>query len=363
MAQLGETLLSIIQARRQRQADEQDAMLRQQSMAQQHQQFQMGQTADQGRFDASQALSRELSEKQIGAQRESQLFGAHATAQGNVMNAQMAGYRGAQLKPAQLADPMSEEPQDWRTFAPQVDLGEFDWKSTPEGAKTQYFADHGLGPSGQPRQPTTFNPDTDIEFQRALAMRDAGIGPKGTSPVATAMLKGDMDRFADARAAGVKGQQSLATVDQLIGQIQGGMKTGRVQSISMPVRQFWSELTGMGTEGIAEQEFFDATTKKLLLEGKALMGGGILSDSDIILLTKMTAGLDRSEEGNLLILEAVKKVYQRQTMEPALMGAFLERNGNLNGYDEWLKEWANENPLFPEAQQSQGSLRPENPYR
>ena len=119
----------------------------------------------------------------------------------------------------------------------------------------------------------------------------------------------------------------LNKLDRLL---QGGVQTGKFQSLTMPLKQFASDL-GMEVGDIASQEQFKSISGQLALTfGQKLKGS--MSDGDRTLLTDIISpSVGTSEQGNKMIIAFYKAGAEKNRMIRDAV-----RNGlknNLNPYE------------------------------
>lgn len=161
------------------------------------------------------------------------------------------------------------------------------------------------------------------------------------------------------RTGAAQAQGRLGNADELISLIndpnvyQGAGGTGAlmfkkgVNAIGIPMA------------GAANSERLEMLANEVTLTLKDPAKGtgmpGSLSDKDLVFLRKMFASLDGTREGNLLAANAYRKIQERTIQVDEWRQEYLQRNnGRLDaGFDRFVRQKANENPLFPQAQQQQ----------
>lgn len=137
------------------------------------------------------------------------------------------------------------------------------------------------------------------------------------------------------------------------GLLSDGLETGRLQRAIVPMQQLASDF-GIKTEGLSEKETFRALSNQLALtlrnpeSGMGLTGN--TSNRDVIFLKESVPGLEKSEEGNRLILTAFKKFEQRKIQIADLAEQYAMEKGTLAGFQQYLEQWSEQNPLFTEEE-------------
>jgi hypothetical protein len=89
---------------------------------------------------------------------------------------------------------------------------------------------------------------------------------------------------------------------------------------------------------------------------------GAMSDADRAFLTSMAPGLEakRTPDGNAKLIDAKRRMARRQAEIAELADMYAEKNGGRldQGFDRVVRQFAKENPLFPEAGKQTTSLPP-----
>lgn len=112
----------------------------------------------------------------------------------------------------------------------------------------------------------------------------------------------------------------------------------------------WLSALGMNPESLIKMEpaqALESISKRLALKLRREMPGQ-LSDQDIKFLIAASPGLSKSREGNLMLLNAMEAIAQRQMEKSQMAQEYAEENETLRGFDKVWKEYINANPLFSE---------------
>jgi len=132
-----------------------------------------------------------------------------------------------------------------------------------------------------------------------------------------------------------------------------GLETGRLQRAMVPMQQLASDF-GIKVDGLSEKETFRALSNQLALtlrnpeSGMGLTGN--TSNRDVIFLKESVPGLEKSEAGNRLILKAFKKFEERKIQVANLAEQYAIENGTLAGFQQYMEDWSEQNPLFTEEE-------------
>jgi hypothetical protein len=111
---------------------------------------------------------------------------------------------------------------------------------------------------------------------------------------------------------------------------------------------------GIDVGDVGPAEAAQAITSQLALNARSPAGGagmpGAMSDADRDYLKAMQPGIERTPGGNKLIIDVTRKINQRAVDVEKFRQDYVKRNGRLNeGFNTELQEWADKNPLFPNA--------------
>jgi hypothetical protein len=111
---------------------------------------------------------------------------------------------------------------------------------------------------------------------------------------------------------------------------------------------------GLDPEGVDSMESFNALTKQAALSN---MGGSLgtgFSNADRDFVLDQVPGLQNTPEGNQRLIEITRRINERKIGIADLARRYAEQNeGRIDlGFDDYLRKFAEENPIFPEAEQS-----------
>lgn len=120
---------------------------------------------------------------------------------------------------------------------------------------------------------------------------------------------------------------------------------------------------GIDVGDVGDAEAAQAISNQLALQARNPAGGagmpGAMSDSDRVYLSQMQPGLEKTPEGNRLIIDVSRKLAQRALDVDNLRRDYIKKNGRLNeGFYAALSDYADKNPLFPGGQQTQQRSAP-----
>lgn len=107
-------------------------------------------------------------------------------------------------------------------------------------------------------------------------------------------------------------------------------------------------------EGLGPAETVQAISNDLALKARNPASGagmpGAMSDADRNFLAQMQPGLEKTPEGNRILIDAQRRVNQRALDVEKLRRDYIRKNGRLNeGFYAVLSDYADKNPLFPQT--------------
>lgn len=205
-----------------------------------------------------------------------------------------------------------------------------------------------------------------LEYEQALRSAGAtnvnvGAGEKAWD---TESAKLFAKRYDDITSAAGNAQQMMGMYDLAEQALNSGVRTGLGADAELTLRQLGSAM-GVDTDPqkLAGGELIRAVQNRMALTMRSPDGGmgmpGALSDRDIKFLKDSQVGLDRSPEGNRRMLDAFRAMERRKIELAQLADQYVQQNGRLDaGFNQAVREYANANPLFPEAPSSGGTARP-----
>jgi hypothetical protein len=111
---------------------------------------------------------------------------------------------------------------------------------------------------------------------------------------------------------------------------------------------------GIEMKGLSSEQAAEAITNKMALASRSTAeGGGMpgsMSDADRKFLANMQPGLTKTPEGRAQIIDAARKVAQRQIDVANLARNYEQQNGQLDlGFDQALADYAAKNQMFTKA--------------
>jgi hypothetical protein len=216
------------------------------------------------------------------------------------------------------------------------------------------------------------------EEQRKLGL-EAGIwGPKGPLvSTTTNILPGERaydtsrgtamaGQMNDIQAASTSSFQELTDLDRMETMLTADsdgdgvpdVYTGAGGELVLGMKRI-GEAFGMDFEGVAEGEVIQSLANQMALKLRNPEGGagmpGALSDKDRVFLTSMVAGLTKSREGNLKIIEARRRMLVRQQEVADLALRYEAEHGRLDdGFNRLLQQTFSEKHMFEDLAEQAG---------
>ena len=175
-------------------------------------------------------------------------------------------------------------------------------------------------------------------------------GDRGANEFIKAQMKKQADQYSaysDGAMAAQDALGNLSIMEQLAS--QPGFYSGTLADRVVQVKKA-AVAMGADPDLVKNEESFNAIAKKTALD---VMGGSLgvgFSNADRDFVTSMVPGLENTQAGNAEIINIQRKLQQRRIDLAVLSDQYSTENGNLTGFTKFIKEWAEENPLFPKAQ-------------
>ena len=174
-------------------------------------------------------------------------------------------------------------------------------------------------------------------------------------------------KFNDIQDAGYNAQQKINTYDQL-GMLLQGVDTGALTPSATKVEALGQALGfKVDTKTLGAKQAAMAIGNQLALQLRNPAGGagmpGAMSDKDREFLVSQVPGLAQTPQGNAMLIDAAKKVAQRDIEVAQLARDYRSKHGHMDeGFYTELAQWSAQHPLFSgsssPAAPSGGSLTP-----
>lgn len=145
--------------------------------------------------------------------------------------------------------------------------------------------------------------------------------------------------------------QTLDMYDLVEKGLNTDVRTGSFAETEQSLRKFAQYLGYEGdANAIAGGELVTAVQNRMALLMRNPESGmgmpGSLSDKDIDFLKAAQIGMGTSGPGNRTLLEAYRRLEQRKIQLADWADEYTEKNGSLRGFNRYVKQKADENPLF-----------------
>lgn len=116
---------------------------------------------------------------------------------------------------------------------------------------------------------------------------------------------------------------------------------------------------GIDMKGLSSEQAAEAITNKMALASRSTAEGGgmpgAMSDADRKFLANMQPGLTKTPEGRAQIIDASRKVAQRQIDMANMARQYEMKNGQLDlGFDQQLADYAAKNQMFTQPTKGGG---------
>lgn len=197
-----------------------------------------------------------------------------------------------------------------------------------------------------------------LDYQTAVRRSSAtnvnvNSGEKGyDNTVGSGYGKVYLDGQAEARAA-QKSLTSLSAMEKLME--DPALYSGSGSENVMRLKRMGAAM-GLNPEGIDSMEAFSALSKQAALDS---MGGSLgtgFSNADRDFVTGQVPGIENTPQGNKTIIGIQKQIQGRKIEVAKLAREYAKKNGGRidEGFDDYLAQWAEQNPLFPQQPSAGG---------
>lgn len=198
---------------------------------------------------------------------------------------------------------------------------------------------------------------------RAAALQAAGQWTQSPAPTPGIKLAGEANKafeqgqgkyFADTYS---KLQDNAAAASQRsnnydrLSQLLQGIDTGSLTPSKMQIAAVADSLGIKVDPNLGTKQAAESLSNGLALEIRNPQSGagmpGAMSDADREYLKSMSPGLNKTPEGNRLLIETAKKIAARDQEIAGLAREYVNRKGQLdNGFYQELQQYSAANPLF-----------------
>lgn len=200
-------------------------------------------------------------------------------------------------------------------------------------------------------------PLSPLEYQTAVSQAGANKSTINMPPQEKAYDQAMGKELADMNIGIIKGastaRNSNANLDRLEQLLQDpGVYQGTAGEKVLQAKKIAKSLGIDVGEGVGGAEAVQSISNQLALQARNPAGGagmpGSMSDSDRAYLKEMQPGLEKTPEGNRLIVDVNRKLNQRAIDVEQFRQGYIKKKGRLDeGFYRDLSEWSNANPLFP----------------
>jgi hypothetical protein len=172
-----------------------------------------------------------------------------------------------------------------------------------------------------------------------------------------ALNKSLADTFIETQKGSANALKTITTLDAMTAALEDpNFYSGFGAEPALAVKRVVASL-GLDPSAATSMETFNALAKQSALD---LMGGSLgagFSNADRSFVVEQTAGIGATKEGNKTLIDLQRKLAQRQIEIGKLANQYAsEHDGRLDSnWGSYLAEWAEANPLFPQASGAGGN--------
>lgn len=158
------------------------------------------------------------------------------------------------------------------------------------------------------------------------------------------------EQYAGLQKGAQEAQARLSNLGRMK-QLLVGYNTGRATPIMKDIASFGTSFGIQIDPNQGPKEAVDALTNQMAMQARNPAGGagmpGAMSDTDRVFLKDTVPGLAKSKNGNVLIIETMRRLSQRDIEVAQLAAQYRQKNGHIdNGFQAVLQDYAEKHPLF-----------------
>lgn len=232
-----------------------------------------------------------------------------------------------------------------------------------KGAEAKAITGQPLTPQGASKLAGTLPPNKpesgfaklNRELASGLISREqfeAGVRAeslRGVAPTSAQSL--DTKKLLKAADDSIEASNNRDTVVQLIDLLEGGVKTGFGTESLNAVRAAGRQLgVEVDEEQLIKGEVFGALVNTLILPQVKQLGVNP-TDKDLVFVKNSVAGLQKTNEGNLILLKALQAGMQRKVDFARVTSEVFDRDGDLRSLPKIWDAYVKANPTFSKSEQ------------
>lgn len=197
-----------------------------------------------------------------------------------------------------------------------------------------------------------------LDYERAV--KSAGATKvnvnTGNNAFDTAVAKDYGDLFVTTQKRGRDAVGQIGTLDLMEGFTKDpNFYSGFGGEKKLQIDQLLSKLGIKDPNSTGAAEAFRALSNQNVIDANGGSLGAGVSNTDVAYIANANANLQNTPEGNREIIGIRRKLLQRNTEVAKLQRDYAKaRGGRIDAnWDEYLSDWTEKNPLFPQARQQQ----------
>lgn len=198
--------------------------------------------------------------------------------------------------------------------------------------------------------------DWKIKLKQAGATRINNVVQTGDNQYAKTLAEADAKGYVDLNKAGTTANSKLNTLTALDNLMKDpSFYSGFAGNARLRANQALSSLGVTQPNAASAQETFNALSQKFVLD---LAGGSLgtgFSNADRDFLQGQVPNLQNTPDGNKRLIDYMRAVAKREQQVSQLARLYAQRNKgrfDQTGFNDFISQWAEQNPLFPRSQQT-----------
>lgn len=233
--------------------------------------------------------------------------------------------------------------------------GGFDDPNIPSNVRSTMWLEQATEPQ---KQLFYKSEGSELPIEERLANAEALAEVKGNQDILTAERKQGIGELGAISKNISKINSESRNISQLK-KLSSKAFSGGAAGAKMAMAKLADNI-GIDVAGLPESEQFATISNAIVLDKSQQMSGA-LSEGDMAFLKDTAPTLSQTKEGRDKIIEYAEKLNKRERKRATKAQQFRKKNGyfSLPEFEEEMREWADENPLFKKDEtEGSGSGKP-----
>lgn len=186
----------------------------------------------------------------------------------------------------------------------------------------------------------------DMDFAPAGTVID--MSQKGATEFAKEISKGAARTITELQQKIEGNNEIVARLDIMEALLAGGMDSGPVEEVLLPVRNILADLNLLSDEDrqkMTNQQVFQAAARYIIPRMR-VVGSGASSDFEQRMFASATAKMGNNPEANRIIIAGMRALDEHQRLVLEMKEEYAKENNDLLGFSKKANKYFKENPIF-----------------